>query len=183
MQIFRKIVICIFSLCCTVAISNAQYREIKVVDDEQRTITNLSVFISNNFDHVKIDDRGILLLDSLRYNANDTIWIKTSFYRDTIFSLGDINDTITLTFEDHKIKEVSVFPNEAYVYKLVKLFAKSFGKEYALNYVSKLRFINTTKMNGKYCGFEGVKGLYASLDFNQKSYRFNFNDPNLYPFS
>ena len=121
MQIFRKIVICIFSLCCTVAISNAQYREIKVVDDEQRTITNLSVFISNNFDHVKIDDRGILLLDSLRYNANDTIWIKTSFYRDTIFSLGDINDTITLTFEDHKIKEVSVFPNEAYVYKLVKL--------------------------------------------------------------
>ena len=65
---------------------------------------------------------------------------------------------------------------------LHKLFAKSFGKDYAPNYVSKLRFINTTKMNGKYCGFVGVKGLYASLDFNQKSYRFNFNDPNFYPF-
>lgn len=182
MQMFRKIIICIFSLCCTVAMSNAQYKEIKVVDDEQKSVTNLSVFISNNFDHIKIDDRGILLLDSLKYNTNDTIWIKTSFYRDTLFSLGDIKDTITLISENHKIKEVSVFPNEAYAYKLVKLFAKSFGKDYAPNYVSKLRFINTTKMNGKYCGFVGVKGLYASLDFNQKSYRFDFNDPNLYSF-
>ncbi len=76
--------------------ANGQTRKIVVIDEGKRPVTNLSVFISENFDHIKIDDRGILLLDSLKYNANDTIWIKTSFYRDTLFSLGEINDTITL---------------------------------------------------------------------------------------
>ena len=127
--------------------------------------------------HIMSDAYGRVLLDSKKYQPEDTLIFRSMFYQEMKIPFRELVKRKELILQPTVIEldDITVY-SPLLAEKLVREMAIFFSKNYVKDYASSVLHLRTIECNGRYREFTGLQGVFFSLDFNQLYNKLSFND-------